>query len=87
MNDNTYKLFFTTFAGEFGIGEQWVMSANSIDGIHFEIDKGKLIDPNTSGGLITDPEVIKTDNGYRMYYGEFKKGESEPNIISAFSMW
>ncbi len=82
--DGTYKLFFTTFADEFGIGDQWVMSANSADGVNFAIDKGKLITSN-SGGLITDPDVIKTGDGYRMYYGEFKKGEHEPNIMSAFS--
>ncbi len=80
-----YKLFFTTFAGEFGIGDQWVMSASSADGVNFVIDEGKLIEPSTSGGLLTDPDVIKIDNGYRMYYGEFKKGEHAPDIMSAFS--
>lgn len=85
LNDSTYKLFFTTFEDEFGVGDQWVMSASSTDGINFVVDEGKLIEPNTSGGLVTDPDVIKIDNGYRMYYGEFKKGENEPNIMSAFS--
>lgn len=85
LDDGTYKLFFTTFADEFGFGEQWVMSAISTDGINFIIDEGKIIEPSTSGGLITDPDVIKIDNGYRMYYGEFKKGEYESNIMSAFS--
>jgi len=85
LDDGSYKIFFTTFAGDFGIGEQWVMSASSVDGINFVVDEGKLIEPSTSGGLITDPDVIKIDNGYRMYYGEFRKGEVESNIMSAFS--
>ena len=85
LDDGTYKLFFTTFADEFGFGEQWVVSASSADGINFEIDEGRIIEPGTSGGLVTDPDVIKIDNGYRMYYGEFKKGEHESNIMSAFS--
>ena len=85
LDDGTYKLFFTTFADEFGFGEQWVMSASSTDGVNFVIDEGKLIEPNTSGGLVTDPDVIKIDNGYRMYYGEFKKDGYESNILSAFS--
>ncbi|MBI2075701.1 MAG: hypothetical protein HYT72_00445 [Candidatus Aenigmarchaeota archaeon] len=90
LDDGTYKLFFTSFADEFGVGEQWIMSANSADGVNFTIDERKLIGPSAPGGLVTDPDVIKTDNGYRMYYGEFKKGEheiyeNEPNIMSAFS--
>ena len=85
LDGNSYKLFFTTFADEFGFGEQWIMSAGSTDGVNFVIDEGKIIEPSTSGGLVTDPDVIKTDNGYRMYYGEFKKGEYESNIMSAFS--
>ncbi len=84
LDDGTYKLFFTTFADEFGFGEQWVVSASSADGINFAIDDGKIIEPGASGGLVTDPDVIKTDNGYRMYYGEFKKGEYESSILSAF---
>ena len=86
LEDGSYKLFFTTFEGEFGIGEQWVMSASSADGVNFVVGDGKLIEPNTSGGLVTDPDVIKIDNGYRMYYGEFRKGEAESNIMSAFSL-
>ena len=85
LDDGTYKLFFTTFADEFGFGEQWMMSASSTDGVNFVIDEGKIIEPSTSEGLVTDPDVIKIDNGYRMYYGEFKKGSYESNIMSAFS--
>ncbi len=86
LDDGTYKLFFTTFADEFGFGDQWVMSASSVDGVDFEIDEDKVIEPGTPSGLVTDPDVIRTDNGYRMYYGEFKKGEYESNIMSAFSL-
>lgn len=90
LDDGTYKLFFTTFEDEFGIGEQWVVGATSSDGIKFVLDEEKLIEPGTPGGLITDPDVIRTAEGYRMYYGEFGKGEhglyeQEPNILSAFS--
>jgi hypothetical protein len=85
LDDGSYKLFFTTFADEFGVGEQWVASASSIDGINFVMDEGKIIEPGTSGGLVTDPDVIKVDNGYRMYYGEFKEGGYESDIMSAFS--
>lgn len=85
LENENYKLFFTTFAGEFGVGEQWVMSATSLDGINFVLDEGKIIEPGTSGGLVTDPDVIKVDGGYRMYYGEFGAGEYESNILSAFS--
>jgi hypothetical protein len=86
LDDGSYKVFFTTFAGDFGIGEQWVMSASSVDGINFVVDEGKLIEPSSSGGLVADPDVIKVDGGYRMYYGEFRKGEVESNIMSAFSL-
>ncbi len=85
LDDGSYKLFFTTFADEFGIGEQWMMSAGSVDGINFVLDEGKIIEPGTSGGLVTDPDVIRIDNGYRMYYGEFGAGEMNSNILSAFS--
>ncbi len=85
LDDSTYKLFFTTFGDDFGIGEQWMMSAASADGINFVPDQGRLIEPSTTGGLVTDPDVVKTDNGYRMYYGEFRKGETDSNIMSAFS--
>ncbi|MBI4896731.1 MAG: hypothetical protein HY832_04255, partial [Candidatus Aenigmarchaeota archaeon] len=85
LDDGTYKLFFTTFADEFGVGDQWVVSAGSVDGLNFTVDEEKLIEPSTSGGFITDPDVIKIDTGYRMYYGEFRKGEQDPNIMSAFS--
>ncbi|MEK6973451.1 MAG: hypothetical protein AABW72_05430 [archaeon] len=90
LEDGNYKLFFTAFEDEFGVGEQWIMSASSSDGIEFVLGEGKLIGPSTPGGLITDPDIVKVDNGYRMYYGEFEKGEqgiygNEPQIKSAFS--
>ncbi|PIU21552.1 MAG: hypothetical protein COT15_01755 [Candidatus Diapherotrites archaeon CG08_land_8_20_14_0_20_34_12] len=90
LEDGNYKLFFTTFENEFGVGEQWIMSASSSNGINFVLDEGKLIGPSTSGGLVTDPDVVKIDKGYRMYYSEFKKNENgaygqESYILSAFS--
>ncbi len=83
--NNSYKLFFTTFADEFGVGEQWVASASSEDGINFVLDNSKLIEPDTTNSLITDPDVIKISNGYRMYYGEFTEGSPDSSIKSAFS--
>lgn len=90
LDDGSYKLFYTTFAEEFGVGEQWVTSASSKDGVNFVLDEGKLIGPGTPGGFAVDPDVIKIDNGYRMYYGEFGKSghelyEGEPVIMSAFN--
>lgn len=86
LDDGSYRLFFTTFADEFGIGEQWVTSADSKDGIDFELKNDRLVGPSTPDGLVTDPDIVRTDDGYRMYYGEFKKGEeNRPNIMSAFS--
>jgi len=90
LDNNTYKLFFSTFENEFGTGEQWITSASSTDGINFVLDEGKLIEPSTPGGLVTDPDVIKVNGDYRMYYSEFKKSEQElyshePQIMSALS--
>ena len=88
LDNGTYKLFFTTFEDEFGVGEQWVAGASSVDGINFVLDEGKLIGPSAASGMNTDPDVITVGNGYRMYYGEFietKKGEFKSNILSAFS--
>ncbi len=82
LEDGSYKLFFTTFESEFGIGEQWVAGASSADGINFVLDNNKLVEP-ASGGFITDPDVVKTGDSYRMYYGEFRQGESDSNIMSA----
>lgn len=77
LNDGTYKLFFTSFDSEFGKGEQYVMSASSIDGINFVLDGGKRIQPSPGNNMVVDPDVIKLpDGGYRMYYGESNNGES-----------
>lgn len=86
LDDGTYKLFYTTFESEWGVGEQFMMSASSVDGLNFVIDSGKRLEPANEGGLITDPDVIKVGGGYRMYYGEFSSpAVMESNILSAFS--
>lgn len=85
LDDRTYILFFTTFEDEFGVGEQWVMSAASVDGRNFVLNEEKLIRPAASGGLVTDPDVLRVNNGYRMYYSEFGLRGYESNILSAFS--
>jgi len=75
LDDGTYKLFFTTFDSEWGKGEQYVMSASSIDGINFIVDEGKRIQPSSGNNMVVDPDVIKLPDGkYRMYYGETNTG-------------
>jgi len=71
MDDGTYKLFYTRFDSQFGVGEQYIMSANSVDGVNFVMDEGKRIKPGQENTVIVDPDVIKlTDGKYRIYYGE-----------------
>jgi len=71
LDDGSYKLFFTTFDSEFGIGKQYVMSASSTDGITFVLDNGKRLEPSLGKELVVDPDIIRLPDGsYRMYYGE-----------------
>jgi len=71
LDDGSYKLFFTTFDSEFGVGKQYVMSASSTDGVTFILDSGKRLEPSAGKELVTDPDIIQLPDGsYRMYYGE-----------------
>ncbi|MCX6821596.1 MAG: hypothetical protein NTW30_02335 [Candidatus Aenigmarchaeota archaeon] len=71
LDDGTYKLFYTRFDSQFGVGEQYIMSANSVDGVNFVVDEGKRIRPSSGNTVIVDPDIIKLPDGkYRMYYGE-----------------
>lgn len=71
LGDGSYKLFFTTFDSEFGVGKQYVMSASSTDGTTFILDSGKRLEPSPEKELVTDPDIIQLPDGsYRMYYGE-----------------
>ncbi len=71
LEDGSYKLFFTTFDSEWGVGDQYVMSANSADGINFKLDEGKRVQPGAGKTMVVDPDVVKLPDGrYRMYYGE-----------------
>lgn len=75
LEDGTYKLFFTTFDSEFGRGEQYMMSASSLDGINFVLDEGKRLRPLPENDMVVDPDIIKLPDGrYRMYYGESSNG-------------
>jgi len=89
LDDGTYKLFYTTFESEWAVGEQFMMSASSADGLNFVTDSGRRLEPANEGGLITDPDVIKVvggEGGYRLYYGEFSSPSNmQSNILSAFS--
>jgi len=77
LDDGTYKLFFTSFDSEFGKGEQYMMSASSIDGVNFALDEGKRISPSGGSSMILDPDTVKTPDGiYRMYYGKSSNGYS-----------
>ncbi len=75
LDDGNYKLFFTSFDSEFGKGEQYVMSASSIDGTNFVLDEDKRIRPNPENDMVVDPDIIQLPDGrYRMYYGESSNG-------------
>ena len=85
LEDGSYKLFFTTFDSQFGMGEQYVMSATSSDGVSFTLDSGKRLEPSPGRILVVDPDIVKLPDGsYRMYYGEMQDDGSF-NIYSAIS--
>ena len=77
--------FFTTFDSQFGMGEQYMMSATSSDGVSFTLDSGKRLEPSPGRILVVDPDIVKLPDGsYRMYYGEMQDDGSF-NIYSAIS--
>lgn len=83
--DDGYKLFFTTFDEEFGVGTQYVMSASSNDGITFTIDSGKRLEPVTINNLLLDPDSIRLPDGsYRMYFSEMQD-DGSIRILSAIN--
>jgi len=85
LEDGSYKLFFTTFDYQFGMGEQYVMSATSYDGVSFTLDSGKRLEPSPGRILVVDPDIVKLPDGsHRMYYGEMQDDGSF-NIYSAIS--
>jgi sucrose-6-phosphate hydrolase SacC (GH32 family) len=84
LSDGSYILFFTSFDRMFGVGDQYVMSARSADGIHFTVDSGKRLEPSQKGWMVVDPDIILLpDGGYRMYYGEMGGGGMQSQILSA----
>lgn len=77
LDDGSYKLFFTSFDSEFGVGEQYVMSASSSDGVTFTVDSGKRLEPSSEINLLLDPDIIQLPDGsYRMYYSEMQNDGS-----------
>jgi len=85
LDDGTYKLFFTSFDSEFGVGSQYVMSASSSDGINFTVDSGKRLEPVSEHMLLLDPDIIRlSDGSYRMYYSEMQN-DGSIIILSAIS--
>lgn len=70
-------MFFTAFESEFGVGEQYVMSASSSDGVTFTVDSGKRLEPTSEKKLLFDPDIIQLpDDSYRMYYSEMQNDGS-----------
>ena len=51
-----------------------IFKATSKDGLTWEKDGKKLIEPDTADGFVVDPDVVKTKDGYRMFFGESKGG-------------
>ncbi len=69
LENGKYKLFFST--QDFERTRQWILSAESDDGINFKIDSGERINPSSGNKRAVDPDVIKLPDGkYRMYFGE-----------------
>jgi hypothetical protein len=85
LPDKTYKLFFTSFDSEFGVGEQYVMSASSSDGLNFTLDPGKRLEPSSESTPLYDPDIILLPDGsYRMYCSEAQL-DGSTRIFSATS--
>lgn len=84
LTDGTYKLFFTSFDSQFGVGKQYVMSATSPDGLNFTLDSGKRLEPSSESNRIYDPDVILLSDGtYRMYYSQVVQSDGMTSIFSA----
>ncbi len=83
LEDRKYKLFFST--QDFDRTRQWILSAESDDGINFKIDSGERINPSPGNKRAVDPDVINLPSGkYRMYFGESSSWENF-DIFSAIS--
>ncbi len=82
LEDGTYKLFFCT-TDDPTLKKQWIALANSKDGINFELEEEKLLMPDPAYNNIVDPEVIKINDKYRMYYGQAKDPKFGFSIMSA----
>ena len=73
FDDGNYKLFFASFDSQFGVGDQYIMSASSSDGLTFTVDSGKRLEPISENNNLLDPDIILLPDGsYRMYYSEMQ---------------
>lgn len=83
LDNGKYKLFFST--QDFERTRQWILSANSDNGINFKIDSGERINPSSGSKRAVDPDIIKLADGtYRMYFGESSTWD-DFDIFSAIS--
>lgn len=77
--DDKLRLFYL---GNFRTGGNTILSATTTDGINFTKDKGERY-KNTSGGFITDPDVVNIGSKWFMY---ISKGETNIGLESADGM-
>lgn len=83
LENGKYKLFFST--QDFDRTRQWILSAESDDGINFKIDLGERLNPSLGNKRVVDPDVVKLPDGkYRMYFGESSSWDNF-DIFSAIS--
>ncbi|MFA6530541.1 MAG: hypothetical protein WCT31_02335 [Candidatus Micrarchaeia archaeon] len=81
LSDGTYKLFFTSFpSGEFGMGNQVILSASSLDGFNFVLDSGNRM---ICDCMLVDPDVIEYKGDYLMYYAKFIAGNEMSDVYVA----
>lgn len=61
-----------------------IYKATSGDGLSWEKDDVKLIEPAAEMGFVVDPDVIKIGDTYRMFFGESTGDIGAPGAISLF---
>jgi hypothetical protein len=82
--DGTYRMFFA--AGEIGVPEPRIFTAESSDGLHFVLATREILEPAKPGTSRVDPEVIRLPSGkYRLYFAEASSGSGPYSIRSAIS--
>ncbi|RJO61383.1 hypothetical protein C4544_02590, partial [candidate division WS5 bacterium] len=61
-----------------------IYKAVSKDGLTWEKDEAKLIEPSAEMGFVVDPDVIKTGDTYRMFFGESTGDIGAPGAINLY---